>query len=152
MSTDVNLRDYDRMPTIGAAMTPFPRSVSSDEPITELEQLMRGLEIRHLPVQEEGTIVGIVSARDLDRLVNPSLPVVDRKRIRARDVMTRNVYCVEIGTPLFDALQVMAERRIGSAVVLKHGRLVGIFSTTDACRILAHVLEERFPPGGDEAA
>jgi acetoin utilization protein AcuB len=35
----------------------------------------------------------------------------------------------------------MAEKRIGSAIVAKDGKLVGIFTVTDACRALAQVLE-----------
>ena len=62
--------------------------------------------------------------------------------------MQREVYTVDIGTPIAPVVATMAERRLGCAVVLKNGKLAGIFSTTDACDILAHVLEERFP-GGD---
>jgi CBS domain-containing protein len=35
----------------------------------------------------------------------------------------------------------MAERRIGSAIVVKGDKLVGIFTVTDACRALADVLK-----------
>jgi CBS domain-containing protein len=34
----------------------------------------------------------------------------------------------------------MAENRIGSAIVTKHGKLVGIFTVTDACRALAEII------------
>jgi acetoin utilization protein AcuB len=147
----IDLRDYDRMPPVGAAMTPFPSSVHSDAPVTEVEALMASHRIRHVPVQVEGRIVGIVSERDLHRLINPALPRVDKQRIRVRDVMQRDVYVVEIATPLATVLGEMAERRLGSAVVTRNGKLVGIFSTVDACRILARELEERFL-GGDDAA
>jgi hypothetical protein len=36
----------------------------------------------------------------------------------------------------------MAERHIGSALVTKHGKLVGMFTSTDACRALVQVLRE----------
>lgn len=147
----IDLRDYDHMPPIGAAMTPFPSSVRSDAPVTEVENLMTRHRIRHIPVQSDGRIVGIVSERDLHRLVNPSLPRVDKQRIRVRDVMQHDVYVVEIGTPLATVLREMAERRLGSAVVTRNGKLVGIFSTVDACRILARDLEDRFL-GDDDAA
>jgi CBS domain-containing protein len=147
----IDLRDYDRMPPVGAAMTPFPSSVRSDAPVTEVEELMASHRIRHVPVQADGQIVGIVSERDLRRLINPALPAADKQRIRVRDVMQRDVYVVEIGTPLATVLGEMAERRLGSAVVTRNGKLVGIFSTVDACRILARELEERFL-GGDDAA
>jgi hypothetical protein len=47
----------------------------------------------------------------------------------------------------------MAKRRLGAALVVKDGRLAGIFTLTDACQCFAESLRERFPPaGGDEAA
>ena len=39
----------------------------------------------------------------------------------------------------------MADRHIGSAVVTKDGKRVGVLTTTDACRALARVLRQRFP-------
>ena len=143
----MDLRDFDRMPTVGVAMTPFPHSVLVDAPISDVEELMAAHAIRHVPVQKEGSVVGIISQRDVQRLVNPSLPAVDKRRIRAREV-----YVVETGTPLAEVVATMAERRIGSAVVLRHGRLAGIFSVTDACRILAQELKTRFPSGPSSAA
>ena len=149
----MNLRDYDRMPTIGAAMTPFPRFVTGDTPISEVEELMASLGIRHVPVQEEGRVVGVVSKPEVGRLVGPSSTSADKQTILARDAMTHDPYVTEIGTPLAQVLHEMARRQLGSAVVLKHGKLAGIFSTTDACAVLAHVLDERFPPGDpDDAA
>jgi CBS domain-containing protein len=35
----------------------------------------------------------------------------------------------------------MAEDHIGSAIVTKNDKLVGIFTVTDACRALAEVLD-----------
>ena len=47
----------------------------------------------------------------------------------------------------------MAEQRMGSALVVRRGKLVGVFTVTDACRLLAAWLRERFPdPAGDDVA
>jgi CBS domain-containing protein len=46
----------------------------------------------------------------------------------------------------------MAARHIGSAIVLRHGRLVGVFTAVDACRLLAEFLRDRFRPGEPEGA
>ena len=148
----MDLRDYDRVPPVAAAMTPFPHYVLAETPVDEIEALMDQHAIRHVPVQQGREVVGMVSRRDLQRLVNPSLPAVDRRRIRARDIMVRDPFVVDFATPLDEVLQEMAERRIGSTVVVHNGRLAGIFSVTDACRVLAQVLEARFRPGPDEAA
>jgi acetoin utilization protein AcuB len=148
----MNLRDFDHMPPIGAVMTPFPHFIEANEPISEAEARMASHRIRHLPVQHEGEVVGIITERDLRRLVQPSLPPVNTAKVRARDVMRREVFVADIHTPLDEVLSEMAERRVGAAVILRNGKLAGIFSTVDACQVLARVLEERFPRGPGDAA
>jgi CBS domain-containing protein len=47
----------------------------------------------------------------------------------------------------------MADRHVGSALVTRGDKLVGIFTTTDACRALVRVLQELHPDKGpDEVA
>jgi len=57
--------------SIRALMTPAPISVSPSIPVDEARALMQRHRIRHLPVLENGRLVGIVSDRDI-RLVLPS--------------------------------------------------------------------------------
>lgn len=147
-------RDYKTMPPVGAAMTPFPYSVRPDESIDEVERLIREHEIRHVPVQEAGRVVGIVSERDLRVFTFESLRPFRAKGLRARDVASEDPYVVEFSTPLSEVIHTMAERRIGSAVVVRQGKLAGILSVIDVCTVLAGLLERCFPSPspGDEAA
>ena len=46
----------------------------------------------------------------------------------------------------------MAGRHIGSALVVKGEKLAGIFTMTDACRVLADLLRARFHGPDDEVA
>jgi len=147
----LELRDYRRMPPVAAAMTPFPYHVQVDDPISEVERLMAEHRIRHVPVQDGGRVVGIISERDLHHLVNPALPLRDRARIRARDVLRAEPYVVDIHAPLDLVVEEMARRQVGSAIVLRGQRLAGILSATDVCRVLAEILRQRFPDG-DQAA
>ena len=140
----MNLAEHEQMPPVAALMTPFPHFVHPDDPARRAEDLMREHRIRHVPVKDGDQVVGIVSERDLraspaDRLV--------------RDVLTPGVYAVERSTPLSVALREMAQRKIGTAVVLRSGRLAGIVTVTDVCVALADVLEARFrgAEGGDVA-
>lgn len=146
----MDLRDYRKMPPVSAAMTPFPHFVQAEDPVVEVERLMEEYRIRHVPVQQQGQVIGIISERDLHRLVKQSQPRSDKKRIRARDILVRDPYVVEISTPLDVVVSEMAMRQIGSAIVVRHGKLAGILSATDVCRVLAAILRQRFP--GDDAA
>ena len=147
----MDLSDYRHMPPVSAAMTPFPYHVQADDPISEVERLMEEHRIRHVPVQDGGRVVGIISQRDLHHLVNPALPRRDHQRIRARDILVPDPYLVEMTAPLDEVLAEMARRQIGSAIVVRHERLAGILSVTDVCRVLAEILRHRFS-GSDDAA
>lgn len=129
-------------------MTPFPYSVETDDPSAEVERLMKAHRIRHIPVQQDGRVVGIISQRDLDRVLQRLLPEGKRSRIRARDIMIREPYIVAFDAPLNEVALEMAKRHIGSVIVLHHGKLAGILSATDICRILAEILEAEFSGGG----
>lgn len=149
----MKFRDYEKMPPVGAAMTPFPHFVRADDSLTEVQRLMAEHDVRHIPVQEEGRVVGIISERDLRTLARPALRPAGAEKLCARDVLTGEPYVVDFGTPLAEVVSAMAERRIGSAIVLRRGKLAGILSVVDVCRVLASVLDLYFPsPRQDEPA
>jgi CBS domain-containing protein len=146
------MKKYKKIPYVGSVMTPFPYFADTDAGIGELERLMDEHHVGHLPVQQDGRVVGIVSARDLHQLIDRLLPKTDKARIRARDIMVEP-YIVAFDTPLNTVAVEMAKRHIGSAIVLHHEKLAGILSTTDLCRILVEIFESEFGPApGDDAA
>src|SRR5882724_5156304 len=59
-------------------MTPAPLAISPATSVDEAYRLMQGQRIGHLPVCEDGHLVGLISERDL-RLVLPS-PATRRPR------------------------------------------------------------------------
>jgi len=149
----VELENLHHMPTIKVAMTPFPFFVDIDATVAEALAMMREHDIHHLPVTEEGALIGVLSARDI-RL----LDVVRRgltEDLTVRDACVRDVYVVDVDTPLDEVLLALADSHRGAAlVVMKNGKLAGILTTGDACRLLADLLQQRFPapPDGDAAA
>ena len=141
------------MPRVGAAMTPFPYFTRPQDNVEKVERMMNEHEIRHIPVLEDGRVVGIVSERDFHIPVSPVLPKIDKQQILVRDVAFYDPYVVEIDTPLDQVVSKMAEDRIGSAIVVKKGKLVGILSVIDVCHVLADLLKGLFPtPEEDDAA
>jgi predicted transcriptional regulator len=147
------MKKYKKIPYAGSVMTPFPYFVDTDEEVAEVKRLMGEHNISHIPVQQDGRVVGIVSDRDLFHLRDRFLPNIDKARIRAREIMADDPYIVAFETPLNEIALEMAKRHVGSAIVLHHEKLAGILSATDMCRILAEILEAEFSPdSGDDAA
>jgi len=142
-----------KMPPVGSVMTSFPHFVDSDDRLGKLEKMMDDHGIRHLPVQENGKLVGIVSERDLHHRLPRDAPPETKSRLRARDVMIANPYVVNFNTRLSEVVGQMALRHIGSAIVTRRGKLAGILSVTDVCRIFAEYLDQQFGVvGGSDAA
>ena len=147
------MQQLKKIPIVGAVMTSFPYSVHSAETVNNIEKMMDEHNIRHLPVQENGKVVGIVSERDLHHVIKRSAPAQEKNKSTARDVMVAEPYVVPFRTPLNQVVREMAKRHIGSAIILRRGKLAGILSAMDVCRILAEYLESLLPDGGgDDAA
>ena len=62
------------------------------------------------------------------------------------DIYIADPYVVDLETPLDEVLLEMAARHVGSVLVTRHGKLAGVFTVTDACRVFGEDLRERFPP------
>ncbi len=115
-------------------MTPAPETVNLRCSIAEAFGIMQSIKVRHLPVLDDGRLVGIVSERDL--CIAKVAHGIDPTDIGVGEVMTRDIYTVEPDTPLEEAARAMVEGRFDSSVVLSRGEVAGIFTTTDALRVL----------------
>ena len=146
----MDLRRIDRIPSVKAVMTPFPWYVDAGESLARASEVMAEHEIRHLPVTEDGTLVGVLSERDVGAA--ESHRPGELGEVTGRDVCAMDAYVVELTAPLDVVLLGMAERRIGSALVAKRGKLVGILTATDACRCFGETLRDSFARGGGDAA
>lgn len=142
-----------RMPTIKAVMTPFPYSVDAAASLAEAQQFMRAHNIRHLPVTQNGDLVGSISDRDIKLVLGPDFAYPSADATQVADAMVRDPYVVDMDTRLDAVLSHMAEKHLGAALVTRHGRLAGVFTVTDACRHFAEFLQEQVRrAGGDSAA
>jgi acetoin utilization protein AcuB len=146
----MKLSDHFHMPTVVTAMTPFPHTIHVDTPVPTLVKRMEEGDFRHLPVVAEGELVGIISIHDVDRLIHPDRGDTDRWVTSAAQVMTPDPYVVAPTESLAVVLREMIDRRIGTTLVVKREKLVGIVTVTDVCRILAELLEDRY--GSDAIA
>ena len=111
-------------------------------------------EIRHLPVTEDGGLIGVVSDRDARRIWSEADGDEERDKLTVKDAFVEDSYIVDLSAPADVVLNEMAQRHVDVAVVVKDGRLAGIFTMTDAFRGFAELLRTQFPnpAGGDEAA
>ena len=143
---------HQRIPLVKAVMTPFPYSVETTSLVEEARALMEEHAIHHLPVVDGEELVGIVSDRDLQLVVDPESGRPPEGGVTVGAICERDVYVVELTERLDGVVDGMLERRIGSAIVVKANRVVGIFTAVDACRFLRKLLGEFFPSDDSHVA
>ena len=126
-------------------------TLSPEASVAEALTLCRERRIRHIPILEEGRLVGIVSDRDL-RDASPALGDTQRasalQEIRVGDVMTREVSTADPQDSIENLAQEMYELKIGSLPVVAEGpmvdeglavaeeELMGIVTSSDVMRAL----------------
>ena len=123
-------------------MTTQPYSIAPGEKLDAAQEMMKKYKIRHLPVVKDGVVTGILSDRDIKLIVG--FEDLDSALVLVADVCVDRPYIVGPDSPLTEVVKEMASKHYGSAIVVQNGTLVGIFTTVDACRTLADVLEMRF--------
>ena len=120
-------------------MTPFPYSIDAGADIREARSMMDEHDIQHLPVMENGALVGLLADRDI-RVARELQRHVPQDGLTVGKVCNRAPYVVEMSERLDQVAFQMADRRVGAAVVVRQGKLAGILTTTDVCRLLAELL------------
>ena len=110
--------------------------------------LCRERRIRHLPVLEDGRLVGIVSDRDL-RSATPALGDPERAealgRIVVSEIMAGDVTTARPEDPIEEAANAMREKKIGCLPVVEDENLVGIISSSDVMEALVYLMGAHEP-------
>jgi acetoin utilization protein AcuB len=132
-------------------MTPNPVTVSPNARVSEAWDLMRELDIRHVPVVQDGELVGMVSDRDVAYLDVARLLMAEGADGLQRQlatpvihVMSADVVIAEPESALSDVIALMLENRIGAVPVVTPGtrEVVGIVSYVDVLEAVQDLFED----------
>ena len=125
-------------PTIAECMTAAPYTIGDDQTLLETRKRMTKWHVRHLPVLFSGRLVGLISDRDVDIALS-----ADRERTSlVSDLMIESVYVAAPTEKVSHVVRTMMFRKLGAAVIAEQAKVLGVFTTTDALRLLAEKIEE----------
>lgn len=120
--------------TVDEYATPCSVWAESKESLVSLNQKMIDNGIRHLPVIDNGRMMGIISDRDIKNL-DLNMP------LKAGDVMTDAPFEVNSGSLLSDVVLEMSSRKLGSVLVFNsEDKTYSIFTSIDALNCLNEIL------------
>jgi acetoin utilization protein AcuB len=129
----------NRATTVEEVMTPDPSTIAIGATIGEAHEVMKTHHFRHLPVVEDGKLVGILTMTDIGHL-GAAAPEIRAKLVG--EVMTKNPFTIPPDARVEVAAGQMAVRKVHSLLVVTGGKLVGIVTTYDLLEAFARSLRE----------
>ncbi len=131
-------------------------SISQEEKLDLVDEIMGNGNIRHMPVTRGGRVVGIVSHRDLLKAMLSTVIEFSKedridllKETEVSQVMTKEVQFTHPEESVADAVQRMLDYKVGCLpVVNQNHELVGLVTETDAMQLIIDTFGEDSPAGG----
>lgn len=132
----------DKSTAIGAVMTTDVIAIAPDETMDQVRDIFQSNHIHHLPVVEEGKVVGIISYSDYLKLLH-GFTIFNTEKSEAynaailrsllvSEVMTRQVATLHPEDSVMVAAGIFRENLFHALPVIdQHGQLVGIVTTFD---------------------
>ncbi len=122
-------------------------TLDASEKLDLAEGIMRLGRIRHLPVVSAGKLVGVLSQRDLFHAAISTVLQLRRSAERdwlatipVREAMSEPVVTIAPEASLREAVELMAQKKIGCLPVIDGTELVGLLSESDCMQYLARLL------------
>ena len=132
------------MLTVSDIMTRNPEHIDAAAPVQEAVNRLFELDVRHLPVTDDGgELVGVLSDRDLREFSEPYemqfenvSPAEENEATPVSDVMAGDVISAHPEDDVADLIDMMIDQKIGAVPIVDpiEGNLVGIVSYIDILR------------------
>ena len=117
-------------------MTAFPYTIDVSGTIDQAKAMVDEHDITHLPVVDGGRLAGITTKRDIELAAALAEKLGSRTAILVGDICIKDPFIIETTDSVLSVVSQMIRRQITSALVVKNGRLVGIFTAHNVCKLL----------------
>jgi acetoin utilization protein AcuB len=129
-------------PHVREFMTTMPQTIGVRASLAEARRTMAERGVRHLPVVNDGILVGILSEREI--ALCEALKK-DPDAVEVETAMRGRVFTCGPEAHLHAVAEIMADEKYGSAVIVERDhpvKVLGVFTTVDALRALARYTKE----------
>ncbi len=136
-------------------MTTDLTTLREDEVLLDATLVLARAGLRHIPIMNGDQLVGIVTSTDVKHYtpsILSGIPAEEYNRLMESTplckIMTRNPVTIEPDKTVYEAAQLLYDRRIGCLPVTEHGVLKGMVTTTDMLNVLLQLLRQNgfIPP------
>lgn len=133
--------------SVSTLMTKEVLTLSPDDNLQTARDVFGSKNIHHIPVVDEGELVGILSKIDFLYFLNPASKdnTIGRRSNEmtllhntVKEAMTSRVETIQMNDSLEKALYVLTENRFHALPVVEDKKLVGILTTHDILFRLLH--------------
>lgn len=130
---------------ISEIMTPHVYTIEACDSLYRCQEIFQKFKIRHLPVTQEGNLVGMLSLSDIMRLSFG--PVFDQQEeadnaiyemLSIDQVMKHQPFTVKPSDTIKEVAEIFTKQEFHALPVVNEGELVGIVTTTD---VIAYLLQ-----------
>ncbi|WP_414652868.1 CBS domain-containing protein [Gelidibacter sp.] len=131
------------VPLISSIMSTKIIKLKKDDDLEKAEKLFKKHKIRHIPVVDGKSIIGMLSYTDLLRISfvdavddDGEIESLVYNMFTIEQVMAKNVVSVSSTTSIKEVAQILAKKEFHALPVIDDNELVGIVTTTDLIEFL----------------
>ena len=117
-------------------MSPDPVTIAPEASVDEALGVMRTKGVRHLPVLQDGRLVGLVTDTQLSTAWFPSL----LEDLTVKDVMESDPPCIAASQNVYQAARMLYHQKLTGLLVMDGERLVGIITLADILRVFVEMM------------
>ncbi|MCC2592625.1 CBS and ACT domain-containing protein [Tessaracoccus sp. OS52] len=128
-------------------MTTNPFTVTPGTSLPEAQETMARHNVRHLPVVDDGRVVGVISNNDIAAALPSKATTLSAQeatylvsRLTVAKVMSKPALTIGLGALLEEAAVLMRDRKIEMLPVVENGELIGVITESDLLDAFIDVL------------
>lgn len=130
------------MRNISDFMTPCPLTIDAASTVDQAVHAMELQHCNHMPVVKEGELVGVISHREAKIIAAMSAAM--QLSASVGDVCSKEPFIVSADSKISTIAYDMAEQGLDYVLVAdSNEQVVGIFTTSDACRYIHYLTSEQ---------